>query len=165
MFKKVLVYSSILLSLILSCEAASNSLSFEDVFPTVFSRPSGIRLQPKAFGEAPGYQVEEFSGLDANRNHWDDRAADQGPVRFLVMHYTVCDLPATLNLFTSNISDGRASAHYVISERQNDPSVPGGLLFQMVPEEKRSWHAGVSAWKDVKNLNHASIGIENGLVA
>lgn len=35
------------------------------------------------------------------------------------------------------------------------------VLFQIVPEEKRSWHAGVSAWREIKNLNATSIGIEN----
>jgi len=31
----------------------------------------------------------------------------------------------------------------------------------MVPEEMRSWHAGVSFWRGTNNLNASSIGIEN----
>lgn len=44
------------------------------------------------------------------------------------------------------------SAHYLIEE--------DGRLFKLVEEEKRAWHAGVSAWRGRENLNHTSIGIE-----
>lgn len=44
------------------------------------------------------------------------------------------------------------SAHYLIEE--------DGRLFQLVDEEKRAWHAGVSSWRGQDNINHNSIGIE-----
>ncbi|NVJ70081.1 MAG: N-acetylmuramoyl-L-alanine amidase [Alphaproteobacteria bacterium] len=44
------------------------------------------------------------------------------------------------------------SAHYLVEE--------DGRLFKLVEEEKRAWHAGVSAWRGQENLNHTSIGIE-----
>ena len=44
------------------------------------------------------------------------------------------------------------SAHYMIEE--------DGGVFQLVAEEKRAWHAGVSQWAGRENLNHNSIGIE-----
>ncbi len=118
---------------------------------------SGIKIQRRAFGNTPGYAIEEFSGAEINRNHWDGRA--EGPVRFLVMHYTVCNFPTTLKGFTKNIDKDRVSAHYVISEKEE--RVQGGIPIQVVPEDKRSWHAGVSYWRGKKNLNHESIGIEN----
>lgn len=118
---------------------------------------SGIRIQSKNFGGAQGYAIEEFSAEEANRNHWDNRT--EGPIRFLIMHYTVCTFPATLNLFTKNIGDGRVSAHYVISQKEE--LVRGGIPIQVVPEDKRSWHAGVSFWRGKHNLNHEAIGIEN----
>ncbi|MBN3858974.1 hypothetical protein GKC56_00145 [Neisseriaceae bacterium PsAf] len=33
-------------------------------------------------------------------------------------------------------------------------------IYQLVPEDKRAWHAGKSAWKDRNNINDTSIGIE-----
>ncbi|MBO6281418.1 MAG: N-acetylmuramoyl-L-alanine amidase [Alphaproteobacteria bacterium] len=46
----------------------------------------------------------------------------------------------------------RLSAHFVIGT--------DGRIFQLVPEEKRAFHAGVSSWREMVNLNHYSIGIE-----
>jgi N-acetylmuramoyl-L-alanine amidase len=46
----------------------------------------------------------------------------------------------------------KVSAHYLISK--------DGLIYNLVAEEKRAWHAGISCWKDRVNLNHPSIGIE-----
>ncbi len=47
---------------------------------------------------------------------------------------------------------GRASAHYVIDE--------AGLIYRLVAEENRAWHAGVSAWEGEGDVNSRSIGIE-----
>lgn len=44
------------------------------------------------------------------------------------------------------------SAHYMIEE--------DGRIYQLVPEAKRAWHAGVSHWRGQDNINHTSIGIE-----
>lgn len=41
-----------------------------------------------------------------------------------------------------------------MSDDKNDP------VFALVPEGKRAWHAGDSEWKNSKNLNDSSLGIE-----
>lgn len=92
----------------------------------------------------------------ANRNHWDSREGTD--INFLVTHYTVCNFLATMNLFTQDIPSGRVSAHYVITEQEEE--LPGGVVFCVVPEEYRAWHAGPSCWEETKNLNASSIGIE-----
>ena len=46
----------------------------------------------------------------------------------------------------------KVSAHYLIDRR--------GFITQMVKDEKIAWHAGKSKWKNYKNLNKNSIGIE-----
>ena len=44
------------------------------------------------------------------------------------------------------------SAHYVIDL--------DGTIYQLIAEEYRAWHAGVSFWGDITDINSASIGIE-----
>jgi len=48
--------------------------------------------------------------------------------------------------------EAQVSAHYLITEE--------GQVYQLVPEEKRAWHAGQSYWRGTKDVNSASIGIE-----
>ncbi|WP_037386134.1 N-acetylmuramoyl-L-alanine amidase [Serratia sp. DD3] len=82
------------------------------------------------------------------------RGADQR-IRFLVMHYTASDFNASLKTLT----DENVSAHYLLPEQ---PSLQKGkpVAYQLVPEEMRAWHAGVSYWRGRNNLNDTSIGIE-----
>lgn len=44
------------------------------------------------------------------------------------------------------------SAHYLISET--------GVIYQLVQEDKRAWHAGAGQWGAVMDVNSHSIGIE-----
>ncbi|MGC9268607.1 N-acetylmuramoyl-L-alanine amidase [Acidiphilium sp.] len=80
----------------------------------------------------------------------DDRPED-APIDHLVLHYTgmrsgdeaitrLCDPVA------------KVSSHYVVAE--------DGAIHALVPEARRAWHAGVSAWRGVRALNDRSIGIE-----
>jgi N-acetylmuramoyl-L-alanine amidase len=46
----------------------------------------------------------------------------------------------------------QVSCHYVIDEN--------GAVTQMVPEANRAWHAGVSHWRGITDINSCSIGIE-----
>lgn len=46
----------------------------------------------------------------------------------------------------------QVSAHYVVHEN--------GEIDQIVDEDKRAWHAGVSYWRGCDDLNSASIGVE-----
>ena len=36
-----------------------------------------------------------------------------------------------------------------------------GLVWALVPEHRRAWHAGISSWRGHLGLNDRSIGIEN----
>jgi N-acetylmuramoyl-L-alanine amidase len=69
----------------------------------------------------------------------------------LVLHYT--GLPTVERaLDVLSRPDCKVSCHYVIDE--------DGRIIQMVAEEKRAWHAGVSYWAGETDINSASIGIE-----
>jgi N-acetylmuramoyl-L-alanine amidase len=77
-------------------------------------------------------------------------------VRFLVMHYTEIDEAGSLAVLTGD----KVSVHYVVPET---PKIQNGepVVFQLVPEEQRAWHAGQSYWQGATELNASSIGIEN----
>ena len=76
-------------------------------------------------------------------------------VRYLVLHYTVLDDDNSLKALTT----GNASAHYLaVTAPSTYHNLPVAL--QLVPEEKRAWHAGVSEWANRTHLNDTSIGIE-----
>jgi len=71
-------------------------------------------------------------------------------VLFLVLHYTVVDLPQSIKILTQQ----EVSAHYLVS----DESPP--KIYRLVDENRRAWHSGASGWKENKRLNSSSIGIE-----
>ncbi len=82
-------------------------------------------------------------------------------VRFLVMHYTALDFKASVAALTGSA----VSAHYLVPDPTDESYIAAGFtdmrIFNLVDENERSWHAGVSAWAGRSNLNDTSIGIEN----
>lgn len=80
-------------------------------------------------------------------NH-DERAL---PVTMLVLHYTGME---TGKGAIDRLADQQAkvSAHYVVEE--------DGTIIAMVDEQRRAWHAGLSYWRGITDVNSASIGIE-----
>ncbi|GAN81192.1 N-acetylmuramoyl-L-alanine amidase [Acidocella aminolytica] len=80
--------------------------------------------------------------------NFDER---DGPVSVLVMHYT--GMPTAHSAITLLKSPrAKVSAHYVVDE--------DGTVYNLVPEAKRAWHAGISYWRGQRMLNDASVGIE-----
>ncbi len=71
-------------------------------------------------------------------------------VQFLILHYTAIDFEKSMKVLTSG---GKVSAHYLVEERP-------AKVYQLVDENNRAWHAGVSFWAGATNLNSSSIGIE-----
>lgn len=76
--------------------------------------------------------------------------AQDSRVLFLILHYTVADLPISLKVLTEH----EVSAHYVVS----DETPP--RIFRLVDESRRAWHSGPSAWRGHRMLNASSVGIE-----
>ena len=73
------------------------------------------------------------------------------PVDMLVLHYTGMETgEAALERMRDPASE--VSAHYMVWE--------DGRISQLVGEDKRAWHAGVSTWQGDDDLNSRSIGIE-----
>ena len=76
-------------------------------------------------------------------------------IRFLIMHYTALDDDTSLKVLTQ----GHVSAHYLVNSLPKTRDLKPVIL-QLVPEEKRAWHAGISSWNGRGNINDTSIGIE-----
>lgn len=70
---------------------------------------------------------------------------------YVIIHHTAQDsMQQTLNTFT--LTRTQVSAHYVVSR--------DGKVYHMLNDYLRSWHAGVSKWGSVTDMNSSSIGIE-----
>ena len=74
-----------------------------------------------------------------------------GPVDTIIIHYTdTRDAEEALGLLCDPARE--VSAHYLIGE--------DGTVYALVPESERAWHAGLSYWRGVRDVNSRSIGIE-----
>jgi len=91
------------------------------------------------------------TGLKINTTY--TATSQDSRVQFLIIHFTTVNLPSSLKTLTQ----GPVSSHYLVSERQG--SVPA-TVYQLVDENRRAYHAGVSSWKGATALNASSIGIE-----
>jgi N-acetylmuramoyl-L-alanine amidase len=82
-------------------------------------------------------------------NH-DERPAGT-PVDMLVIHYTGMQ---SFDDALDRLADpaAKVSAHYAIGR--------DGVIYRMVAEDQRAWHAGVSSWRGHTDINGRSIGIE-----
>lgn len=80
---------------------------------------------------------------------------DARPVRaavdHLVLHYTgMQSARAAIERLRDPAS--KVSSHYVVDE--------DGGIYALVDEPYRAWHAGISYWRGVRQLNDRSVGIE-----
>jgi len=73
------------------------------------------------------------------------------PVSILVLHYTGME-SATRACDWLCRAESQVSCHYLVDEQ--------GAITQMVSEDLRAWHAGVSSWQGEIDVNSMSIGIE-----
>jgi N-acetylmuramoyl-L-alanine amidase len=73
------------------------------------------------------------------------------PIDILLLHYTgMPDDEAALAWLRN--AESKVSSHYFVHKN--------GRVFRLVPEERRAWHAGLSQWGGVSDINSRSIGIE-----
>jgi N-acetylmuramoyl-L-alanine amidase len=69
----------------------------------------------------------------------------------LVLHYTgMASADAALRRLCDPAAE--VSCHYLVFE--------DGGIYQLVAEERRAWHAGLSCWGGERDMNSVSIGIE-----
>lgn len=71
-------------------------------------------------------------------------------IDMIVIHATAGSFDSALNWMLNPKAE--ASAHYLISKT--------GAIVQLVKDEDKAWHAGVSEWHGEHDCNQFSIGIE-----
>jgi N-acetylmuramoyl-L-alanine amidase len=85
----------------------------------------------------------------ASPNHGERK--DGKTVDSLILHYTgMGTAAAALQWLCNPLSE--VSCHYFLFE--------DGQCLQLVPEERRAWHAGAGSWQGECDINSVSIGIE-----
>ena len=72
-------------------------------------------------------------------------------IKFVIIHYTGMQSEIESIKRLKNPRQ-KVSCHYLINRK--------GEVIQMVKDKNIAWHAGKSRWKEFKNLNTNSIGIE-----
>lgn len=73
------------------------------------------------------------------------------PLSHIILHYTdMADPQAALTRLCD--AQAKVSAHYFIHRT--------GEIVQLVADDRRAWHAGVSYWRGETDMNSASLGIE-----
>jgi N-acetylmuramoyl-L-alanine amidase len=85
--------------------------------------------------------------VKSSPNHDERKSA----IDMIVLHYTgMASGEEALERLTD--AAAKVSSHYLVYE--------DGGIDQLVPEAQRAWHAGLSSWQGVKDINSCSIGIE-----
>ena len=88
--------------------------------------------------------------IHAPSPNFNDRPQGAG-IKYIIVHYTALpDTKTSLEWMCDPLKE--VSAHYLICRT--------GAVYQLVEDQKRAWHAGVSRWGEDLGLNDTSIGIE-----
>ena len=72
-------------------------------------------------------------------------------IQYLIIHYTGMQ-SARVSMERLKNPNSKVSCHYFINRN--------GDIYKMIDDTKVAWHAGKSKWKNIRNLNKYSIGIE-----
>ena len=108
------------------------------------TRPSGIDECIKGKLAEIGLGVE----VSASPNH--DERSNGNAVDTIVIHYTCLDFMESIN-HLSSLETG-VSTHYIIDR--------DGKLIQLVPVNRRAWHAGVTELDGRGDVNGRSVGVD-----
>lgn len=80
-----------------------------------------------------------------------DNRSKNAKIKYIILHFTETkDLAEAINILCDK--NKKVSSHYVIDYN--------GKIYQLVPDNKRAWHAGISFWRKDRNLNDLSLGVE-----
>lgn len=138
-FKSLLIFLSALL--FTSCATRSPKVINKVIRDTVVINKNTDQYEAVRMANLDKYKIST-SNYPATGQ--DER------VRFLILHYTALDNETSLRVLTTQ----EVSSHYLVPNESNDS------IYLLVSEDNRAWHAGLSYWKGINNINYSSIGIE-----
>jgi N-acetylmuramoyl-L-alanine amidase len=93
----------------------------------------------------------DYSGAEVRPSPNHGERADLRKPDMILLHYTgMGTADAALDWLCRE--ESQVSSHYFVFE--------DGRVLQLVPEERRAWHAGKSSWQKQGDINSLSIGIE-----
>ena len=86
-----------------------------------------------------------------NSPNYSKKIRNYKDIKFVIIHYTgmQSEIESLKRLKSPKY---KVSCHYLINRK--------GKIVQMVKDKFVAWHAGKSKWKNFKNLNNFSLGIE-----
>ena len=99
-----------------------------------------------SYGSLVGAKPE---GYKVTRNHFP-AVAQNFRQKYVILHYTALDHDKSVRVLTTQA----VSSHYFVNDSTDIE------IYQLVDENKRSYHAGISSWRKDATLNDTSIGIE-----
>ncbi len=83
--------------------------------------------------------------------NYNKKTRSNKSITAIILHYTGMQSEReSIKRLTNHKS--KVSCHYLINRR--------GMIIKLVNERYVAWHAGKSMWKNYKNLNENSLGIE-----
>ena len=95
---------------------------------------------------------DKFMLLKVNKSlNFSSKTRSLRDIRYLIIHYSGMQ-SGRVSMDRLKNPKSKVSCHYFIERN--------GSIFRMVKDNKIAWRAGKSKWKDLKNLNKNSIGIE-----
>tara|TARA_Y100000590_G_scaffold317062_1_gene358606 strand:- start:277 stop:1011 length:735 start_codon:yes stop_codon:yes gene_type:complete len=89
--------------------------------------------------------IETFKSSNFNKRRGSDN------LKFIILHYTALGSCKEALEHMCNIKN-KVSSHFLISK--------DGKIYYLVDIKNRAWHAGLSYWKGITDMNSSSIGIE-----
>ena len=99
-----------------------------------------------SYGSLVGAKPE---GYKVTRNHFP-AIAQNFRQKYVILHYTALDHDKSVRVLTTQA----VSSHYLVNDSTDIE------IYQLVDENKRAYHAGISSWRKDATLNDTSIGIE-----
>jgi len=83
--------------------------------------------------------------------NYNDKKRAKNSIKTIVIHYTGMQSERESIARLCN-SKSKVSSHFIINQ--------SGKVYRLIQDNQIAWHAGKSCWRNYKNLNKNSIGIE-----
>lgn len=95
------------------------------------------------------YTGRNFGKYNVDSETYVSKAQNER-IQFIILHYTAGNNEASIKELTS----GKVSSHFLVLDNDDN------TVYNLVPVDKRAWHAGSSSFGGRTNINDTSVGIE-----